>query len=90
MDLAKLGSEDKEGVVASLQNEDVTCEITPSSFDLRIKNYKGSHYRLSISNLKEEVDVEKSSFRIKSKVIVSLAKKDSSKRWYDLVGKKKD
>ena len=77
----------------TITKEMVSCEFTPSTFDLVISNPEGKSYRLFKDNLAHDIDPEKSKFSVKStQVIVKLAKVKGEygyDSWTDLVDKKK-
>lgn len=67
--------------VHQLANEAVICNFTEKSFDLHILGLNNKNYSLTINNLCEDIDTDKSSVRTKTDmVIVSLIKK-VAKHW---------
>lgn len=75
--------------VHQLPKEAVTCNFTEKSLDLRIFGLENKNYHLPINNLCEEIDVQKSYYKVKTDmVILSLAKK-VSKNWSHVTGVEK-
>ncbi len=73
--------------------ENITCDFTKTSFDLKIHNYKGSDYRLLKDNLDKDINPEKSKIIVKSsKIVIKLGKVKgeygSYENWTDLTSKK--
>ncbi|XP_053986979.1 calcyclin-binding protein-like [Hylaeus volcanicus] len=59
-----------------LPKEAVTCNFSDKSVDLRVFGLDNKNYNLTINNLCEEIDVNKSSVKVKTDmVLVSLVKK---------------
>jgi hypothetical protein len=72
---------------AELLEEHLQCEFTSSGFDLKIHNFRGDH-QLRLSNLKGEIEPEQCTVKkLSSKLLVSMQKKDTSSKWYDLLKK---
>eukprot|EP01083_Nonionella_stella_P151233 482955_1 len=68
---------DKKSISSlSLSKEDVSCDFTSSSFDLKIvSKHENVNYRLIKDNLEKEINPEKSKFILKSnKIIIKLYK----------------
>jgi len=86
VDLAKVGSQTE--VVPDLPTENISLEFGATSFDLKLINFKGADFQLKISNLNKEVVPNECSYRCKSKVIITLKKKDDKEKWWDLTSKK--
>jgi len=62
----------------------VTCDFTPSSFDLKIRGVGGRSYRLYKTNLSHDIEAEKSKVVVKhGRLIVKLAKHKSEYGMYD-------
>ena len=79
--------------VGSIPRDNITCEFTPSSFDLIVRDLGGKSYRLVNDNLDNDIDPEKSKILVKAdKVVVKLGKKKteygSYDHWSQLTGKK--
>ena len=79
--------------INKLPKENISCEFTPTSFDLKIIGYKGCDYRLLKDNLDKDINPEKSKIIIKSsKIIIKLGKVKSEygsyESWMDLTSKK--
>jgi len=72
--------------------DNVRCEFTKSSFDLKVFGLHGQNYRLYKDNLDKDIVPERSSFVVKkNKVIVKLQKvkgEYSYDHWTDLCAKK--
>ncbi|KOX79113.1 Calcyclin-binding protein, partial [Melipona quadrifasciata] len=59
-----------------LPKEAVTCNFTQRSFDLHVLGLNNKNYSLTINNLCEDIDSDKSNIKIKvDMVIISLTKK---------------
>lgn len=62
--------------VHQLPKEAVTCNFTEKSFDLHVLGLNNKNYSLTINNLCEDIDSDKSNVKVKvDMVIISLAKK---------------
>lgn len=62
--------------VHQLDKEAVTCNFTEKSIDLHVCGLDDKNYSLTINNLCEDIDVSKSSIKVKTDmIIVSLTKK---------------
>jgi calcyclin binding protein len=71
--------------VGSIPRESITCDFTPSSFDLIVKDLNGKSYRLFRDNLEKDIDPDTSKFLVKAdKVVVKLGKVKSEYGSYDL------
>ena len=70
----------------------VSCEFTRDTFDLKVKDLNGKHYRLLQDNLDKDVVVDKCKFIVKAnKVVIKLAKvkgEYSYDNWTTLASKK--
>jgi len=74
--------------VGALPRNQVTCDFTPSSFDLKIKQLNGKNYRLIRHNLEKEVNPQKCSFKVKkNRVVIALWKADEKNTWMNLTAK---
>ncbi|CAL7947965.1 unnamed protein product [Xylocopa violacea] len=75
--------------VHQLPKEAVTCNFTEKSLDLRVLGLNNKNYSLTINNLCEDINVNNSTVKIKTDMlIVSLAKK-VTKRWSHVTGVEK-
>ena len=72
--------------------DDVSCDFSKDSFDLRIVGLHGKNYRLFKTNLDKEIDPDKSKIVVKKdKITVKLKKIKGQygyEHWVDLVSKK--
>ncbi|CAK9821777.1 Calcyclin-binding protein [Anthophora retusa] len=67
--------------VHQLPKESVICDFTETSLNLRVVGLDNKNYTLTINNLCEEIDVNNSTIKIKTDmVVISLAKK-VAKNW---------
>ncbi|KAH9114597.1 hypothetical protein LEN26_008636 [Aphanomyces euteiches] len=74
--------------VGSLPSNQVTCDFTTRSFDLKIKQLNGNNYRLVRYNLDKEIDPKKSKFVAKkNRVTITLIKSDTNSTWMNLTSK---
>ncbi|KAG1685842.1 hypothetical protein DVH05_007678 [Phytophthora capsici] len=74
--------------VGNLPKENVTCNFTKTSFDLKIIGLDNKNYRLFKQHLEKEIDPAKSSFRVKkNRVTISLYKADKDNTWMNLTAK---
>jgi calcyclin binding protein len=77
--------------VGSVKNQ-VNCNFTKSSFDLKVLGLNGNNYRLFKDNLDKDIIPDQSSFSVKkNKVVVKLQKQKgeySYDTWTDLTAKK--
>ncbi|CAI5732894.1 unnamed protein product [Hyaloperonospora brassicae] len=74
--------------VGLVPKENVTCDFTKTSFDLKILGLNGKNYRLFKQPLDKEIDPTKSSFRVKkNRVAISLHKVDKNAMWTNLTAK---
>ena len=83
--LTNIGSHDKSKI---------SCNFTPTSFDLIVSDFDGKSYRLVNDNLEKDIDVTKSKYIVKpNKIIIKLGKikgeYGSYDHWTDLTSKKK-
>ena len=79
--------------IGSIPRENITCDFTSTSFDLKIHNYQGNDYRLVKDNLDKDINPEKSKIIVKSsKIVIKLGKVKgeygSYDSWTDLTSKK--
>lgn len=70
-----------------VKEEDVKCNFTETTFDLRINNLNGVTYTLNISNLLKEIDPQASSVKVKSGMITVMLRKKSNETWSCLTQK---
>ncbi|DAZ96012.1 TPA: LOW QUALITY PROTEIN: hypothetical protein N0F65_008991 [Lagenidium giganteum] len=74
--------------VGDLPKEQVVCNFTKSSFDLKIIGLHGKNYRLVKHHLDKEIDPKKSTFRVKkNRVTLNLWKKEKNESWLNLTAK---
>ena len=77
--------------VGGAPSDNVTCEFTERSFDLKVMDLNGKNYRLLKNNLFKNVDVGKSTYKVKkNKVVIKLRKEEGKygpENWTDLVEK---
>ena len=83
--LTNIGSHDKSKI---------SCNFTPTSFDLIVSDFEGKSYRLLNDNLEKDIDVTKSKYIVKpNKIIIKLGKIKSEygsyDHWTELTSKKK-
>lgn len=80
--------------VGSVPRDNITCDFTPNSFDLIVKDLNGKSYRLFKDNLEKDIEPEKSKYIVKAdKIVIKLAKVKgeygSYDFWSELTAKKK-
>jgi calcyclin binding protein len=79
--------------VKGIPRENITCDFTPSSFDLIARDLQGKSYRLFKDNLAHDIDPETSKCVVKKdRLIVKLGKSKGEygyDTWTDLIDKKK-
>lgn len=68
--------------------QNIDCEFTDHSFDLRILSFKGKNWRLKIPALNGLIDPASSKLKVKSNSIILQLKKAKTKYWDDLKEKK--
>ncbi|KAF0689551.1 Aste57867_19008 [Aphanomyces stellatus] len=74
--------------VGALPSDQVTCDFTTRSFDLKIKQLNGKNYRLVRYNLDKDIDPKKSKFVAKkNRVTITLIKADDKNTWMNLTAK---
>lgn len=74
--------------VGALAKDEITCDFTPSSFDLKIMGLGNKNYRLVKHHLDKPIDPRASSFRVKqNRITLSLVKKDKNSTWMNLTAK---
>mmetsp|Transcript_23598 Transcript_23598/g.47749 ORF Transcript_23598/g.47749 Transcript_23598/m.47749 type:complete len:308 (-) Transcript_23598:190-1113(-) len=70
----------------------ITCQFTPSSFDLVVSDFEGKSYRLVNDNLEKDIEPSKSKYVVKpNKIIIKLGKvkgEYSYDHWTQLTAKK--
>ncbi|XP_070165124.1 calcyclin-binding protein [Polyergus mexicanus] len=67
--------------VHQLPKDAIICNFTDKSLDLRVLGLDNKNYNLTINNLCAEIDNEKSSFKVKTDMIVMLLAKKVVKDW---------
>lgn len=67
--------------VHQLPKDAIICNFTDKSLDLRVLGLDNKNYNLTINNLCAEIDTEKSSFKVKTDMIVMLLAKKVAKDW---------
>lgn len=67
--------------VHQLPKEAIVCNFTEKSLDLRVSGLDNRNYHLPINNLCGEIDAEKSSFKVKTDMIVVSLEKKIAKNW---------
>lgn len=67
--------------VHQLPKEAVTYDVTERSVDIRVSSLDKKIYRLTVNNLCEDVDAEKSHIKIKTDMIVVYLTKLNQKHW---------
>ncbi|XP_034934627.1 calcyclin-binding protein [Chelonus insularis] len=72
--------------VQTLPQEAVTCNFTERSMNLRVLGLDNKNYQLSISNLCEDIDPNKSYTKIKTDMIVVFLNKKLPKNWSHVTG----
>lgn len=79
--------------VGSIPRDNITCEFSPSSFDLIVRDLGGNSYRLVNDNLENDIVPEKSKILVKAdKIVIKLGKKKTEygghDHWSQLTAKK--
>jgi calcyclin binding protein len=70
--------------VGSIPRDKITCEFTPSSFDLIVRDLGGKSYRLVNDNLENDIVPDTSKILVKAdKIVIKLGKKKSEYGSYD-------
>ncbi|XP_066587089.1 calcyclin-binding protein [Prorops nasuta] len=67
--------------VHQLQKESINCNFTEKSVNLYILNLDCKNYKFQINNLCEEINPEKSHFKVKTDMIVIFLVKKAAKLW---------
>lgn len=67
--------------VHQLPKQSVICNFTNDSLDLRVLGLDNKNYNMPINNLCAEIDIEKSSFKVKTDMIIVLLAKKVAKDW---------
>ncbi|EFN69732.1 Calcyclin-binding protein [Camponotus floridanus] len=67
--------------VHQLPKQAIICNFTDKSLDLRVLGLDKKNYNLPINNLCAEIDTERSSFKVKTDMIVVLLAKKVAKDW---------
>lgn len=75
--------------VHTLPNESIICNFTERSMDLRVLGLDNRNYHLPIINLCEKIDTDKSSFKVKTDLVVILLAKKSPINWSHVTGVEK-
>ncbi|XP_034235203.1 calcyclin-binding protein [Thrips palmi] len=76
--------------IHTIPAENVTCDFKNRSMELRVNALENRNHHLPIVNLLEEINVEKSYFKVKNdNVIVYLAKSKVGESWSHLTGGEK-
>ncbi|XP_063232665.1 calcyclin-binding protein [Bacillus rossius redtenbacheri] len=76
--------------VHTLAEESVSCEFNDRFMHLYVKGLDNKNYYLPINNLLEEIDPEKSYWKVKTdNVVVFLAKKKVGTSWSHMTGSEK-
>jgi calcyclin binding protein len=79
--------------VKGIPRENITCDFTPSSFDLIVRDLQGKSYRLFKENLAHDIHPETSKCVVKKdRLVVKLGKSKGEygyDTWTDLIDKKK-
>lgn len=79
--------------VGGIPRDNITCEFTPTTFDLVVLDLGGKNYRLVKDNLDKDIDPKKSKCIVKAdKIVLKLGKckteYGSYEHWSDLTAKK--
>lgn len=79
--------------VGKISRDQITCDFTPTSFDLIIHDLEGKNFRLVKDNLDKDIDPTKSKYIVKAdKIVLKLGKckteYGSFDHWSDLTSKK--
>ena len=64
--------------------EKITASFQSKSFEIKILDYKGKNYRLSINNLNKEIKASESTFKQTNNGIVLTLKKEKDDFWDNL------
>ncbi|XP_069697784.1 calcyclin-binding protein [Periplaneta americana] len=68
--------------VQNVDPADVFCVFAPKSVELKVNGLDNRNYSLPIKNLLEEIDAEKSHWKVKTdNVVIFLAKKKVGSKW---------
>ncbi|KAL7287886.1 hypothetical protein TKK_0017949 [Trichogramma kaykai] len=67
--------------VKNVANDSVSCHFTERSMNLQVNNLDLKNYYLHINNLCEDIDPSKSSFKIKTDMVVVTMIKKNKKDW---------
>ncbi|XP_077274242.1 calcyclin-binding protein [Temnothorax americanus] len=67
--------------VHQLPKEAIVCGFTERSLDLRVFGLDNKNYHLPINNLCAEIDTEKSTFKVKTDMVVVLLAKKIARDW---------
>ncbi|KAI4501181.1 hypothetical protein M0802_003554 [Mischocyttarus mexicanus] len=72
-----------------LPNSNINCKYTEKSMDLYVNGLDNKNYHLPINNLCEDIDTEKSYFKVKADTIIVYLSKKSLKNWSYVTGVEK-
>nr|CCA19167.1 conserved hypothetical protein [Albugo laibachii Nc14] len=74
--------------VGELPSENIQCEFTKSSLDLKILDLHGVNYRLVVSNLDKSIVPTECKYRVKkNRITIILKKEDKNTTWTSLTSK---
>ena len=80
--------------VGNIPPENITCDFTERTFDLKVLGYEGQNWRCVKTNLEKEINADDSKIKIKKNHVVLKLKKKSEKfvdaSWTQLCGKGKE
>lgn len=75
--------------VHQLPKESVLCNFTEKSLELRVLGLDNKNYNLLITNLCEDIDPSKSSFKVKKGLVTINMVKKEAKTWLHVTGVEK-
>lgn len=75
--------------VHQLPNSSIVCKYTEKSMDLYVYGLDNKNYHLPINNFCEDIDTEKSYFKVKADMIIVYLSKKSLKNWSHVTGVEK-
>lgn len=67
--------------VHTIPSENVSCQFTPKSLEMHVKDLNGKDYILRITNLLNPIEPEKSSWKVKNDMVILSLSKKSSEHW---------
>lgn len=82
--------------VGKIPKDNISCEFTDKSFDLRIHDLNSKNYRLRVPELQARIEIAESKFKVKSNSVTLYLKKTKDESWTDvkpkqsLISKKPD